>query len=141
SLAICNGYFENRFVSEFSLKSCEDNSIDIFYDATLQYKFEVKDDTLFLSDYRFLWNFNTQKFDKSIWAKEKFWIEHNDFKHDRVVVYQLSKNLKLDNDFLKEWRSETKNDWSDNPKLISWTFQLSLTNQDIYEKYFVNFRD
>src|SRR5690606_13149024 len=90
SLAICNGYFENGFVSEFSLKSCEDNSIDIFYDATLQYKFEVKDDTLFLSDYRFLWNFNTQKFDKSIWAKEKFWIEHNDFKHDRVVVYQLS---------------------------------------------------
>ncbi len=141
SLAICNGYYENGFVSEFSIKSCNNNSIDKFYDATLEYKFELVKDTLYLQDHRFLWNFEIQKFEKPIWAIEKFWVENKEFKYDRIVVYQADKTLEIDNDFISEWESEIKDDWSDNPKLISWTFQLSLTDQEIYEKYFKNFRD
>ena len=141
SLAICNGYFENGFVSEFSIKSCSDNSIDKFYDATLVYKIEVVKDTLYLQDHRFLWNLENQKFEKPIWAIEKFWVENNEFKYDRIVVYQVDKTLELDNEFKNEWESEVKDDWSNNPKLISWTFQLSLADQKIYEKYFKPFRD
>ena len=141
SLAICNGYFENGFVAEFSIKSCNDTSIDKFYDATLEYKLEAVKDTLYLQDHRFLWNPETQKFEKPIWAIEKFWVENNEFKYDRIVVYQVDRTLKLDNDFKNEWEFEVKDDWSDNPKLISWTFQLSLMNQEIYEKYFKHFRD
>lgn len=141
SIAICNGYFENGFVSEFSIKSCDDTSIDRFYDATLEYKFEVVEDTLYLKDYRFLWDFENQIFEKPVWAIEKIWIENKEFKFKRVVVYEADKDLELDKDFITEWEAEIKDDWSDNPKLISWTFQLSLTDKEIYKKYFQNFRD
>lgn len=58
-----------------------------------------------------------------------------------MVVYVANNNLELNNDFITEWESEIKDDWSDNPKLISWTLQLSLMDQEIYEKYFKHFRD
>ena len=50
SIAICNGYYENGFVSEFSLIACGDTSISKFYDATLEYKIELANDTLYLGE-------------------------------------------------------------------------------------------
>lgn len=141
SIAICEGYYENGFVMEFTLKSCNDSSINNFYEATLEYKVEIENDTLFLYDHRFLWNFDTKKFDRPVWAVEKIWVKNNMLKYERTVVYQASNSLKLDKEFLREWESEIKDDWSDNPKLLSWTFQLSLTDKSIYENYFKNFRD
>jgi hypothetical protein len=141
SIAICDGFLDNGFVTEFTLKSCKDTSINKFYDATLEYKIELENDTLFLFDHRLLWNFDSQEFERTVWAIEKIWVENNEFKYNRIVSYQVNKSLKLDKNFLIEWESETKDDWSNNPKLISWTFQLSLTDHEIYEKYFKHFRD
>ena len=53
--AIC-GYFENDFISEFTVTKCGDDKILDFYDATLDYKIKVDGDTLKLIDYRFLSN-------------------------------------------------------------------------------------
>lgn len=141
SLAICNGYYENGFVMEFKIKSCEDNSIDLFYDATLEYKFHVENDTLILEDHRLLWSFKTEKFEKPIQAIEKIWVEGDHFKYTRSIVFKPDKGLIINNDFHNEWKSEEKGDWSGNDKLISWTFQLAIKDKEVYEKYFKKYRE
>ena len=141
SIAICNGYYENGFVSEFSLIACGDTSISKFYDATLEYKIELANDTLYLLDFRVLWSFTSQNFEKFIWASEKYWTENSQVMHERTVVYEPQNNSAFENDFKTLWEAETKEHWSDNPKLIAWAFQLSLNHENIYKSYFKSFRD
>ncbi len=140
SYAIC-GYFEDDFVSEFTVTKCGDEKILDFYDATLNYKIKVDSDTLKLIDYRFLLSRDLSNFVKAPWAIDMYYESRGNTIHERKVVYSEDNLVVLTKDFHKEWENEINKEWSMNDKLTAWTFLISLNNEEFYKKYFENYRD
>ena len=136
NFAIC-GWFENDFVSEFTVTKCGQDSILNFYGAVLNYKFHVDGDTLVLTDYRF---FIDEKPMFYPWAVEKYFDNKGNIEHKREIVYKLTGEVSK-NDFLQSWSKEIRNDYSVNQELVTKTFLLSLTDTMYYNSYFSNYRD
>ncbi len=139
SYAMC-GYFENDFISEFTVTKCGDENILDFYGATLNYKIKIDADTLKLIDYRFLSN-DLNKFEKIPWAIDMYCQSNGQTIHKRRIIFKKNKSIIYSDKFQKEWDDEIKDDWSTNNKLILWTFFISLDNKENFEKYFKNYRD
>jgi len=138
SYAIC-GYFEDGFVSEFTVTECGETQALDFYDATLNYKIKVDGDTLKLIDYRLLFN-DSLEFQRIPWAIDMYYLSKGKTTHKRDVVFKKNKEIKYNNDFQNEWDKEIKDNWSTNDKLILWAFYISLDNDEMNEKYFENYR-
>ncbi len=139
SYAIC-GYFEDDFVSEFTVTKCGDEKILDFYDATLNYKIEVDADTIKLIDYRFL-STDLNKFERIPWAIDMYYHSNGQTIHKRRTIFKRNKSIIYNEKFQKEWDNEIKDNWSTNNKLILWSFFISLDNKENFENYFKNYRD
>lgn len=138
SFAIC-GYFENDFVSEFTVTRCGEAEILDFYSAVLKYKITVDKDTLKLIDFRFLLN-DLKTYEITPWAIDLYYLNNKKIEHKRRVVYENNLSLNYNSEFQNAWDSEVKSDWSDNQKLIYWAWFISLNNKEVYENYFLNYR-
>ena len=138
SFAIC-GYFEKGFVSEFTLTRCGETEILDFYGAVLNYKITLDKDTLKLIDFRILSD-DLKNYENTPWAIDMYYLNNEEIEHKRRVVYEKNLSLNYNSEFQNVWDNEIKSDWSDNQRLIHWTWLISLNNNEVYENYFLNYR-
>jgi len=151
SFAICGSFdydLGEKLISEFTVTLCGEQNALKFYDALKNYRIEVKEGAMVLTDLRMLPMGESHSFIAIPWASDYYYvIQNNKSLRDSCIIsrnvnYGLKQLIKIDTAFMDSlWTSNLKMKYLLNEELIGLVFLAAISDQKAYLHRFLFFTD